>query len=157
MGTFYKLNSNNKQNLKKQCIRDQSVTNQKVCNLWVLYRSMLLKLPKVTGFNRKSVNNIRLSREEALVSLFFRAEFNGHGTGDQRYMFSCVVLELCRFSSGRTVCTFDFFILTFLRHSLPPGLHVNNAWMTLLHCDNEDRIWSLRCRRCRVVDVKAGC
>ena len=65
---------------------------------------------------------------------------NSHGTGEKRYVFSSVVLELCRFSSGLTVCTFDFFILTFPRHSFPPGQHVNNTGMTLLHCDNEDRI-----------------
>jgi hypothetical protein len=51
---------------------------------------------------------------------------NGH-TEEQRYMFRCVVSELCHFSSGLTVCNFDFFILTFLRHSLPPGLHENDV------------------------------
>jgi hypothetical protein len=29
---------------------------------------------------------------------------------------------------------FDSFIMTFLRQSLPPGLHVNNVWNDLLHC-----------------------
>jgi hypothetical protein len=75
---------------------------------------------------------------------------------------TCVV-QLCSFGVVslflRTNGMYLWFhyILTYLLHSLPPGLHVDNAWMTLLHCDNEDRIWSLGCRRCRGVDVKAGC
>jgi hypothetical protein len=62
------------------------------------------------------------------VSLFFRAVLiNVRGIVDQIYVFICVILELCYFPSGLTVCTFDFFIMTLVWYSLPSGLHVSNV------------------------------